>query len=329
MRSFGILAVLGLVASTGYAWDWPCFTPALGSLPAWNDNRAYKPYWYDSSCDFAAPRCGSGVWLPERPALFEPFVADPREIDYSIGVRFNDHFLDKISNYRGSTHLVDVSYGDTIALYRWYDVGMFGADLQIEIEGALWALFAPWQEDSPLINTDYYLGFPITYAFGPWGIRWRLYHISSHLGDEFMLFNPHVRRVNPSSEYTDFFLSYYLWKEIRLYAGGGYILHRDESFPFKRGYGEFGAEYHGESWGVYFPTQFLFIQPYGGMHFRVREDNEWMIDQTYVLGVEIGKTVGLERKMRLFLEYHDGASLEGQFARQRTDYWSIRGSYGY
>ncbi len=43
---------------------------------------------------------------------------------------------------------------------------------------------------SDLINTDYVVGVPLSWRSGGWSTRVRLYHQSSHLGDEFLLGRP-------------------------------------------------------------------------------------------------------------------------------------------
>ncbi len=50
---------------------------------------------------------------------------------------------------------------------------------------------------------------------------------------------------------------------------------------------------------------------------------------TYALGYEIGKYCGLYRRLRLFLEYHDGYSVEGQFAHIPTNYFELALTYGF
>lgn len=265
--------------------------------------------------------CRTGVWLPEDPVLFRPFVADPREICYSVGWRLNDQVLVK--------NVIDVSFGDSIAFYRWLNVGPWQGQLQVELEGALWAVFDPLHESSPLMNADYYVGVPITYAVGPWSFRLRGYHISSHIGDEFLLNHPHFRRKNPSAEYLDFFASLYLTEEIRLYGGVGYVAHMDESFPIGRFYAAGGAELHMSQLGFIDYLDQVYGRPYYGMHFHYQTRHRQHIDQTYVLGYEWGKLCGLQRILRAFIEYHSGYSWEGQFFNCATDYFAIRMSYGF
>ena len=44
---------------------------------------------------------------------------------------------------------------------------------------------------------------------------------------------------------------------------------------------------------------------------------------------EIGKTCGLCRRLRLYLEYHDGYSVEGQWSCRATNYLSVKMQYGF
>ncbi|MBA3723208.1 MAG: DUF1207 domain-containing protein [Parachlamydiaceae bacterium] len=281
--------------------------------------------WYavapETDCEFAR-RCGlRGIWLPEGPPAFRPFLADPHPVTFSVGWRFNDRVLGK--------NLIDVSYGDTFPIYRWCDIWYFRGDLQFEIEGALWAIFDPLHDSSPLIDADYYVGFPITYMFENWAIRFRGYHISTHIGDEFLLTHHHFHRKNPSIEAFDLFFSNQFTREIRLYAGIGYIACQDDSFRVGPIYLEAGLELRMYQLGYRDYCNRLYGEPFLGMDFRYNKSFKNHVDSTYVLGYEWGKFSGLRRKFRVFLEYHDGYCLEGQFSKFPDRYLSIRGSYGY
>lgn len=282
--------------------------------PAYIDN-----YWDDAA--FAAQFGLPGTWLPEDPCLFRPFIADPRQVTFSVGWRWNDQVLVK--------NVIDVSYGDNLALYRWYNVWPWCGELQIEIEGALWACFDPLHESAPLINADYYVGFPLTYRVGPWGFRLRPFHISSHVGDEFLLNHPGFERRNPSAEYIDFAISYELTDDLRIYDMIGYVIAYDDSFKMKPWYFEMGLEYRPRELGFTDLRNQIYGEPFFGMDFQFNDHMEHHVSQTYVLGYEFGKLDGLRRRVRVFLEYHDGYSVEGQFSRFATNYLSFRMSYGF
>ncbi len=73
----------------------------------------------------------------------------------------------------------------------------------------------------------------------------------------------------------------------------------------------------------------LFGQTFLSMYFRNYQDTNFDMDSSYALGYEWGKISGYGRKIRLFLEYHDGFSCEGQFSKRRTNYFGLRLSYGF
>ena len=293
----------------------------IGIAPSSRDLYPQRSPFAESDADYAR-KCGKwGLWLPEDPVLFRPFLADPRQITYSAGWRFNDNILAK--------NVIDVSFGDTCAIYRWFDVWPWGGDLQIELEGALWAVFDPLHESSPLIDADYYVGIPLTYAIDNWQFRLRGYHISTHMGDEYLIDHPGFDRRNPSAEYLDFAFSCDFTDEIRYFGGVGVIVAQDKSFKTGRFYLEGGAELRFRQWGFTDFCDQLYGEPFYGMYFRWRKDFKHHLDQTYVLGYEIGKLYGLCRKLRFYIEYHDGYSLEGQFQKKATNYLSLRFSYGF
>lgn len=275
----------------------------------------------ESDCEFAR-RCNLyGIWLPEGPPLFRPFIADPRQITYSVGWRFNDQAIGK--------NVIDVSYGDTFPVYRWCNVWNTGGDLQLEVEGALWAVFCPLEESAPLVNADYYVGFPIVYSLGDLAFRLRGYHISSHAGDEYMIEHPSFERCNPSAEYLDFYVSYQFTQDIRLYGGVGLRVRQDESFHCSNWYAETGAELRLYELGYHDYCNRLYGEPFFAMNFRFQSDFRNHVDATYAIGYEWGKFSGLRRKLRIFLEYHDGYSVEGQFCKEHTSYLAIRATYGF
>lgn len=279
--------------------------------------------WMDKPifCSYDSPECVWGEWLPEDPILFRPFIADPHPMTFSVGWRFNDRVLVK--------NAIPVSYWDTIPFYRWYNVWPWCGELQIELEGALWAVFDPLHDSSPLIDADYYVGVPITYAIDNWQFRLRGYHISTHIGDEFLLNHPDFHRKNPSAEFLDFSISHDLTRDIRVYGVIGAVLHQDESFRQKRLIAELGTEIR--PWGLSFldECQRIYGVPVLAIHMRHKGCPRRHVDMTYALGYEFGKTCGLQRNLRILMEYHDGNSPDGQFSKYPTNYFQFQLSYGY
>jgi hypothetical protein len=160
---------------------------------------------------------------------------------------------------------------------------------------ALFNLDAP---SSDLINADYWFGLPISYRRGPWSYLVRLYHQSSHLGDEFILGNPGVNRVNLSYEELEGLVSYE-WERWRIYGGGGYLVHSEPELAPKQVHA--GAEY---------------VQPGAAGKFdliaavdvRASEELGWDSSRSYQVGLNKRTTT---RRVRLMLEHFNGHSPMG------------------
>jgi hypothetical protein len=180
-----------------------------------------------------------------------------------------------------------------------------------------------------LIDADYYVGFPISYAFGNWAFRLRGYHISTHIGDEFLLNHPGFDRRNPSIEAFDFYVSYHFTRDIRLYGGVGWLACQDDSYRVGPFYCEGGVELRLFEISYRDYCDRLYGVPFFAMDFYYQSHFKHHINATYALGYEWGKVSGLRRRLRLFIEYHDGYSVDGQFSLCPTRYFAIRGTYGF
>ncbi len=264
-----------------------------------------------------------GVWFPESTVLFQPLIANPRDPIYSIAYRWNDVL---------AKSQIAISLGDIFPIFRWFNVLPWHGDLQIDIGACVWADFDinpknhPHGEWAELITTDYILEIPLSYAINKWSYRLRVYHISSHLGDEFMCNQTDVLRVNPSFEALDFFVSFQATNGFRLYAGPGFILNSDNSYPMKTFYAEYGLEWR--FMGLRYHYHRLYGAPFFAADFQNWQVNHYKLSTTLQLGYEWSKLQGAGRKVRLFGEYHNGYS-EGQFFKLHTTYYAIRLSWGF
>lgn len=272
------------------------------------------------------PRVG-GIWFPQSTVLFAPLVADPRQPTNSAALRIGDKVIGDI--------VAAVSLGDDFPIFRWLDVFRWHGDLQIGIEAGIWSVFnykniphRKKHETCELVNTDFLVGIPLTYAADRWSFRLRVYHISSHLGDEYLC-NHHAchRRKNPSMEALDFFSSYQFSSHLRAYFGPGVVFHSDHSFKIKPLYVEYGAELR--ILGTKFSYHRIYGTPFFAIHLENWQQRHWDLDLTVKLGYEISKLQGIGRKMRVYIDYHNGFSYEGQFFNKRTQYGEFGFSWGF
>ncbi|MGE0467733.1 MAG: DUF1207 domain-containing protein [Steroidobacteraceae bacterium] len=109
----------------------------------------------------------------------------------------------------------------------WYRIHENGAGMnwQFGIADAVFAQFGLERPSSDLINADYVIGLPLAWRRDDWSGRMRLYHQSSHLGDEFLL-NTQPQRVNLSFEAIEAIIAHD-FGGLRMYGGGEYLIDRD------------------------------------------------------------------------------------------------------
>ncbi len=192
-----------------------------------------------------------------------------------------------------------------------------GSALQIGVDGAVFAVFNLDAPSMDLINADYFVGIPIDYRRGRWSARARPFHVSSHLGDEFLLYpqpREPVERINVSFEAVETLLS---WENgsWRIYGGGFSVFHSTEAILEDRA--QAGLEYRGRRFGR---TGARWI---AGLDVQESDVANTDPDFSFKGGIELlppGKTNGLQ----LLLEYYDGRAPHGQFAlEEEVEYLGV------
>lgn len=232
--------------------------------------------------------------------LFEPLIADPRQPQFAI--RY--HRYDAREDFNAAS----VSFGD----YFGFASGFFGESgvSQIGLQGAVFAVFNLDAPSFDLVNADYWVGIPVSYRRGPWSFLTRIYHQSSHLGDEFLLGNADLERINLSYEDWEALASYE-WRSWRFYGGGGAILHSEPDLdPF---HAQGGVEYrHPEFLGNW--------QLVGAMDWQASQEQDWRPNRSYQVGFAFERH---SREIRLMLEHYRGYSPNGQFYDERLRYTGL------
>ncbi|MFZ4772616.1 MAG: DUF1207 domain-containing protein [Chlamydiia bacterium] len=269
-----------------------------------------------------------GIWFPESTVIFPPLIANPRNPNYSMAYRFGSDFLAKDT--------VAVSLGDFFPIFRFNNVGWMNADLQIDFAACAWTVFnmdAPngrGGEWARLDNCDYYGGLPISFAFDRWAFRLQFYHISTHLGDEYivnlLLAGQPVYRVNPSFEVLELIGSYQLLDGLRVYAGPAWVINSDKSYPMGDWYVEYGFE--GRWFGKKIHKHRLFGCPFIAVDVQNWQTTDWRFSVNALAGYEWSKLHGVGRKVRIYVQYHNGNS-EGQFFKEKLQYAAIGLSWGF
>ena len=177
---------------------------------------------------------------------------------------------------------------------------------QFDIEGSGQVRLAP-QNEMDVQATDYRVGLPLTYGFGPHRFRFGYYHISSHLGDEFLIKNPGYNRLNFYRDALLLGYSYYATPDLRLYFEGSYAVHREIA-----GHVEFSF---GVDWAPGTPTgrrgaPFLALNGY------IREELNYGGSFSMQTGWAWRGNSPASGLFRAGLFYHNGASLQWSLYQQ-------------
>lgn len=111
---------------------------------------------------------------------------------------------------------------------------------QFDIEGAAFARVDP-EEQSDLEAADFRAGFVGTWHEGPWRFKTGYYHISSHIGDEYLLRNNGFQRINYVRDSLLAAAMYNVNPDLQVYAEVAVALnHNGGAEPFEL---QFGAQY--------------------------------------------------------------------------------------
>jgi hypothetical protein len=88
---------------------------------------------------------------------------------------------------------------------------------QVDVEGAAFPRL-DLSHDSELVSADFRGGVPLTFGIGPWEAKLAYYHLSSHLGDEYMVSHPMAVRVNYVRDAIVLGGAVHWWDVVRLYG---------------------------------------------------------------------------------------------------------------
>lgn len=257
----------------------------------------------DQAPDAGRPATGL-VWLPTTD-IFRSLQADPREPQLAIkALRYGTqgkHF-----------NVGAVQAGETFNLVEGH---MGSGTWQLSIQGGIFSIFDQDKESNDQLNTDYIVALPLTFRAGNWSVRSRYFHMSSHLGDEYILHENIRERLDISFEAADTIISHD-WKQVRLYGGGGYLVRT--STDLKRGILQAGGE-----WRIKDAIGTLDLSL--AADYKLMAAQDWTPNQSYQAAFIFARN---KREIRFLIEYYNGKSPNGQFFFNRLKYFGFGVQFG-
>jgi hypothetical protein len=197
----------------------------------------------------------------------------------------------------------DAVLGARIGLLRYGNQDPVRPDgFQVDVEASAQPrLDVP--DDVNLISSDFRAGVPLTWGNGPFRTKLAYYHLSSHLGDEFLLANPRYDRLNYSRDCVVLGETIFLTDELRIYGEVAWAFQNDVCDPWEL---QFGLDYApvrptGWSGAPFFAVNGHLRQEvnFGGT-FVLESGWSWLSDQN-------------SRLLRFGLQYHNGQSPQFSF----------------
>lgn len=239
--------------------------------------------------------------------IFCPLVADPKEPRTFASFQ------------RGTTAPFDteigaIGIGDSFGLFRWGG-STPGNGVQLSVVASVFAQFDLSTESFDLINADYIIGVPLTFRSGGLTSRLRIYHQSSHLGDEFLL-RDQPERMNVAFESLELIVSQELGA-LRVYGGGEYLFNREPA-ELESKILHLGAEARAGS-----PRGLGLV---AAVDVKATEEQSWKPALSARTGVEIAwgrDPAHPPRTWRILGEFYNGPTPYGQFYREMIRYYGV------
>lgn len=299
--------------------------PAIAWLPGKSDRT---PAWAEPQGDatLAAPSETGGALFSKifrstsSPILVDPDRAPPWNADdwclqilpdgliypsYLAGVR-ESRFASAWMHERNQGWIWDIALGGRAGIARWGTAGGGRPEgWQLDIEGAGMPRL-DLENDRDLLAVDFRFGVPLTYGRGPYQTKFAYYHLSSHMGDERMVRNNSLFRVNYVRDVLVWGHSYYPNEDLRIYGEVGwgfYTLDGAQPWEF-----QFGVDYSPAG-----PSQ-----RYGAPFFAVNAHLREEVDYGGSMVVQTGwQWRGLsDHLFRMGMEYFNGQSEQYEFFNQ-------------
>ena len=224
--------------ANGWSWGHPEQPhDAAMNQPAavtdWSDIIRDNPVPGSQTCasqNDAAP-CSCGWQLLPDGLIYHSYLAGVKEPRMAI------NWL----NEPRQGDLWDASLGGRVGILRYGDLCCGPpSGWQIDIEGGVTPRLTQ-DSDLDLLSSDYRFGIPITCGDETTQYKFAYYHLSSHLGDEFIESNPGATRINYSRDALVLGVSHFPWPLWRVYAEVGFAFKYDggaQPWEF-----QFGAEH--------------------------------------------------------------------------------------
>jgi hypothetical protein len=241
--------------------------------------------------------------LAREPRAFPALEADPREVQLELRAMWPV----------GQSVQGEVILGEYLSLYKWR-LPWQDAYIQWMAGGAVFSRFNLVEDTKDLKVSDYSANMPVDLRAGRWAMRLMPFHVSSHLGDDFIAATGRLPRKY-SVDSIKMLASFEPTPAWRIYGGYQYIMR-----VVHEGYGrnvlQGGLEWH-SPWGYRRER----LQLYAAGDFQAWERTGWNPMLNIQSGLRVRRDAESRRSMSIFLEFGSGSRQHGQFYQEKETHW--------
>jgi hypothetical protein len=202
----------------------PTFTGPLmqPTGAAWVGDEVVEASYGSPACGGEA--CGCYGWqLMPQGLIYRSYLAGAKE----------SRFRSEWNHEASDRNIWDITLGGNVGILRHGTRGDVRPEgWQLGIEGA-GLVRLDIDENRDVDAADYRFGIPLTWGDAIHQVKFAYYHLSSHVGDEFLLKNPGFTRLNYSRDVLVLGQSLYPQENWRVYGEIGYAFDNDVSDPWE------------------------------------------------------------------------------------------------
>lgn len=249
---------------------------------------------------------GSEDWswqvLPNS-LIYRSYLGSPKESRMYGGV----------DGARDDNYLWEATTGARVGILRYGEQGyILPNGWQWDVEGSAQVrLDVP--EDVDVRSVDFRGGSQITYGYEAHRVKFGYYHLSSHLGDEFVYKNPGYDRLNFARDVIILGYSYYATPNLRFYGEAGWAFYSivSEPWEFQAGF-DWAPQQRTGIWGA----------PFVAMNGHIREELNFSGNFTAQAGWA-WRGDNNAHLLRLGFQYFNGLSNQYSFAFKHEETYGV------
>ncbi len=209
----------------------------VGSGVAARPATAQDAYCVDDAGRPCAADDAAWRWRLVPPSLlFKPYIAGVKA-PRMAGI------VNRVSGGRTGETTLDGSLGARVGLIRFGQAGPDADGWQLDAQAAAFPRLN-FSENGDVDATDFRAGVPLSYRRGGTAVSFGYDHISTHIGDEFLVRNPTFQRVNYSRDALLLGVRQDVTDELTVYGEAAWAFYNDggaEPWAF-----QVGAEFYEE-----------------------------------------------------------------------------------